>query len=86
MEQEIMSNIDKKIGVIIKLLALNFVEGKNKTEAILILGNFGMDSNMIADIVGTTPATVAARLWEQKKKNTTKTKSRQTKKGRTQDE
>jgi len=80
MEQEILSNIDNKLDVIIKLLALNFIEGKSKTEAILILGNFGMDGNMIADMVGTTPATVAARLWEQKKKSATKTKPRQTKK------
>ena len=74
MEQEILSSIDKKLDAIIKLLAINFVEGKSKTEAILILGNFSLDSNMIADIVGTTPATVTARLWEQKKKSTTKTK------------
>jgi len=68
MEQEILRSIDKKLDTIIKLLALNFVQGKSKTEAIITLGNFGMDSNMIAAIVGTTPATVTARLWEQKKK------------------
>lgn len=80
MGKEILSSIDKKLDAIIKLLALNFVQGKSKTEAILTLGNFSIDSNTIAAIVGTTPATVAARLWEQKKKRPTKTKPRLTKK------
>ena len=80
MEQEILSSINKKLDTIIKLLAINFIEGKSKTEAILTLGNFSLDSNMIADIVGTTPATVAARLWEQKKKSATKTKAKKTNK------
>jgi len=69
MEEEILRSIDRKLGALIKILAGNFVQGKSKTDAILTLGAFGMEANVIADIVGTTVATVNARLWEQKKKS-----------------
>lgn len=69
MEQETLKSIDNKLGVIIRLLAGNFVLGKSKTDAIITLASFGIDTNAIAEIVGTTPATVNARLWEQKKKS-----------------
>lgn len=74
MEEEMLKSIDRKLDTIIKLLAGNFVQGKSKTEAILTLGAFGMDTNAIADIVGTTPGTVNARLWEQRKKSSITTK------------
>jgi len=72
MEEDILKSIDKKLEAIIKLLAGTSVQGKTKTEQIKMLGSLGMDANTIADIVNTTPATVAARLWEMKKKGTTK--------------
>lgn len=74
MKEDALNSIDKKLDVIIKLLAGNIVQGKSKTDAIIMLGAFGMDTNTIADVVGTTPATVATRLWEQKKGGTTKKK------------
>ncbi len=69
MEEEILRSIDRKLDALIKILAGNFIQGKNKTEAILTLGSFGMDANVIAEIVGTTVKTVNTRLWEQKKKS-----------------
>lgn len=76
MEEETLKSIDRKLDVIIKLLAGNFVQGKSKTDAIVTLASFGMETNAIAEIVGTTPATVNARLWEQKKKGGTTKKKR----------
>lgn len=69
MEEGILRSIDKKLDALIKILAGNFVQGKKKTDAILTLGSFGMDANVIAEIVGTTVKTVNTRLWEQKKKS-----------------
>lgn len=69
MEEEILKSIDRKLEALIKILAGNFIRGKSKTDAILTLGGFGIEANVIADIVRTTVATVNARLWEQKKKS-----------------
>lgn len=80
MEEEILKSIDRKLEALIKLIGGNFVQGKNKTEAIITLSSLGMDSSMIADIVGTTPATVASRLWEQKQKSGATTKTKKPKK------
>ena len=69
MEEEILRSIDRKLEALIKILAGNSIQGKGKTDAILTLGVFGMEANVIADIVGTTVATVNARLWEKRKKS-----------------
>jgi hypothetical protein len=79
MEEEILKSIDKKLEAITRLLAGTFVQGKTKAEAIRALGSLGMDTNTIAAIVNTTPATVTARLWEQKKKGAAKKKAQRTK-------
>ena len=77
MEIEILNSIDRKLDVLIKLRALEFIQEKSKTESIIMLGGLGIDSNTIAEIVGTTPATVTARLWEKKKQKTTKPTKKQ---------
>ena len=69
MEEEILRSIDRKLEVLIRIHAGNLIQGKSKTDAILALGAFGMEANVIAGIVGTTVATVNARLWEKKKKS-----------------
>lgn len=76
MEEEMLKSIDKKLGAIIRLLAGNIVQEKSKKDAIITLASFGLDTNAIAEIVGTTPATVTTRLWEQKKGNATKKKKK----------
>ncbi len=73
MEEKTLKSIDKKLDVIIRLLAGNSVQGKSKKEAIITLASFGLEANAIAEIVGTTIATVKARLWEQKKKKAKET-------------
>lgn len=73
MSEDRLVDIQDKLNMIIKLLASNIIEGKSQTEAILALGNIGINRNTIADIVGTSPLTVSVRLSEAKKKtNSTK--------------
>ena len=69
MAEEILERIDTKLDTIIRLLASRSIEGKGKTEAILTLGALGLDMNLIAEIVGTTPGTVGVRLSEARKKS-----------------
>jgi len=68
MTEEILKRIDMKLDTIIRLLGSNAIECKGKTEAILTLGALGLDANLIAEMVGTTPATVSVRLSEARKK------------------
>jgi hypothetical protein len=60
--------IAEKLDAIISLLAADRVADKSKKEAIVELAGFGIDNGTIASIVNTTPATVAVRLSESKKK------------------
>lgn len=69
MEEDTLKSIDKKLDVLIKLYAGNLVQGKNKTDSIIMLANLGIEANAIAEIVQTTPKSVYARLSEQKKKS-----------------
>jgi len=69
MEEEILKSIDAKLAAIIRLLASGSIQGKKKTEAIVILGSLGLDAALIAELVDTTPATVYARLSEIKRKS-----------------
>lgn len=68
MEEETLKSIDKKMDILIKLLAGNLIQGKSKTDAIIMLANFSIEASAIADIVQTSPKAVYARLSEQKKK------------------
>jgi DNA-directed RNA polymerase specialized sigma24 family protein len=75
MEEKILASIDKKLDAIVRLLANKAIEGKsNKTEAIIALGALGVDPNIIAEIVDTTPGTVYTRLAEAKRKRKTMTR------------
>lgn len=74
MNDDLAKSIDKKIDVLIKLLAANVIQGKNKTEAIITLANLGIEANTISEIVQSAPNVVYARLSEQKKKEKTKKK------------
>lgn len=82
MEEEILWSIDKKLDTVVKLLAGNCIQGKNKTDAIITLGDLGVDTDIIAQIVKTTPGTVSARLSEHRKKG--ETGAKKTKKTKSQ--
>jgi len=68
MKDETLTSIEAKLDAIIRLLASGSIQGKSKTEAIITLGNLGLDAALIAELVDTTPATVYARMSEIKKK------------------
>jgi hypothetical protein len=65
---DIGKSIDKKLDILIKLLAGNLIREKNKTDAIIVLGNCGLEVGTISEIVGTTPHRVSVTLYKQKKK------------------
>lgn len=69
MEDEILTGIDRKLDAVVRLLASRFIEGRSKTEAIIALGSLGLDTNLIAEIVVTTPGTVQSRLSEARRKS-----------------
>ena len=77
MEEEILAAIDKKLDAILRLLASRIVEGKNKTEAILVLDKIGLEPSLIAEIMDTTSSTVHARLSEARKKTSKRQKPAQ---------
>ena len=69
MSEELEKSIDKKLDVLIKLLAGNLIQGRSKTDAIIMLANLSIETNTIASIVQTRPEAVRARISEQKKKS-----------------
>ncbi|MEX1046855.1 MAG: hypothetical protein WD757_01270 [Actinomycetota bacterium] len=58
----------QKLDILIRLSALQLVGERKRAEAIVVLGRAGMDNDLIADVVGTTPATVRAALSRERKK------------------
>ena len=51
--------VEQRLDEIVRLLALSLRrETDNQTDAILLLSQAKLDSNRIAELVGTTPATV----------------------------
>ncbi len=62
--------IAEKLDVIIKLLAINQLDGKGSHEQILFLFNLGIANKNIAEILGKTQNTVNATLSQLRKKKT----------------
>lgn len=52
---------------ILRILAVQTVEGKKLTEAVKLLDRAGLDSNAIADVCETSPNSVRARLSQARK-------------------
>jgi DNA-binding CsgD family transcriptional regulator len=49
-----------RLDVLIRLTAVGLIAGKSSSEAISLLGRSGLATDAIAEVVGTTPATVRA--------------------------
>jgi len=75
MTDELMHAISAKLDHLVRLTAINTVKGLKPNEAIAILGGAGLNRNLIASVVGTTPATVSVRLSEAKAKKTRASKT-----------
>jgi len=68
MSDKSLQEISNKLDQLILLSAVNAVKGMKQTPAIILLGGIGLDRNLIAQAVGTTPGTVSVRLSEAKSK------------------
>lgn len=55
-------DLGAKMDILIRLTALQVLGDRTGAEAIAILSSAGLDNDVIAEIVGTTPATVRAAL------------------------
>ena len=62
MDEQQFKQLSCKIDVIIKLLALNAVEGKELKNQVLILSSFGFQPKQIADMLGKTPNHISVIL------------------------
>jgi DNA-directed RNA polymerase specialized sigma24 family protein len=63
---ETLEKISDQLEQLIKLTAANTVKGIKQNQAIVLLGSAGLDRNLIAEILGTTPNTVSVRLSQAK--------------------
>jgi len=61
--------IIEKLDVIIKLLAMNQIKGKEIGEQIVLLSKLGIANKDVADILGKSQNTVNATLSQHRKKN-----------------
>jgi hypothetical protein len=69
MEEESIKKIEEKLNIIIKLLCSKCVEGKPKTDSILLLETIGIDRELICQLTGSTPASIRSTVSAAKKKN-----------------
>jgi len=67
---DIFREMVAKLDQLVMLASTSAVRGLKPNEAISILGQIGLDRNVIAQIVGTTPDTVSVRLSEAKSRKT----------------
>jgi len=51
-----------RLDVLIRLIALQVLGERTGSQAIVLLGRAGLDNEIIAELVGTSPATVRATL------------------------
>jgi len=63
---EILTQINEKLEQLVRLTAANSVKGMKQADAIVVLGAAGLDRNLIAMLLGTTPNTVSVRLSQVK--------------------
>jgi hypothetical protein len=62
-----LEQVEKQLGLILKVLAAFTVQGKSLTDGSQFLDRLGVDRGVIAGIYGTTPSSVRGRLSEAKK-------------------
>lgn len=72
MSDESVEALTGRLDTIIKLMALNLVEGKNGAEAVNLLSTIGLKPNEIAEIIGIPRATVKIGVSEVGKKESRK--------------
>jgi len=67
MDQQQFRLLSEKMDTIIKLLALNAVEGKQLKDQVWLLSSFGFQPKQIADMLNKTPNHIRVLLHELRK-------------------
>lgn len=67
MDEKQFQDISSKLDTIIKLLALNSVQGKDPKRMVLVLSSLGFQPKQIADILNEKSATIRSRLFRARK-------------------
>ena len=70
MTQDDLSEVDRKLSIVINLLAYQIIQGKTLTDGVPVLRRLGLKQSEIAAVYGTTANTVGVRLAEARKKGT----------------
>lgn len=78
MSDEILKSIEGKLESVLKILALQYVENKPKTDQANILLNLGMTSTEVGKILGKADSTI--RRQKQNAKNKKKPKNKKSEK------
>jgi predicted transcriptional regulator len=63
-----LANIENKLGILTKLIALQLVKDMTNKEAAPLLNKIGMTSTEIAEILGSTSSAIRNYISEAKKK------------------
>ena len=63
-----LQNLNKKVDILVKLVACGLTAGKTQQECITILSRAGLQPKVIAELLGTTPNTVRVALTTMRKK------------------
>jgi len=61
-------SMEEQLEILIRLTAIQVLGEKKGAEAITVLGQAGLDAKAIAELLGTTEATVRSRLSKERKK------------------
>ncbi len=69
MTQYELREIDRKLAMLINLVAYQLVEGKTLSESVAVLSRLGLKPSEIAAIYGTTAKSVSVRLAESRRKH-----------------
>lgn len=67
-EIEVLQEVDRKMMILINLMAYEIVEGKTLAEGAPLLRRLGLKYNEIAAIYGSSAKVVSVRLAEAKRK------------------
>lgn len=66
------SELGRKLDALVRLTALSLLGGRGGMEAVDLLSRAGLDNELIAELVGTTAATVRARRSARRRKEAPK--------------
>jgi hypothetical protein len=72
MSEVLLRSLDRKMSMLIRLLALDVAKGRPLIEQIDLLHNAGLNPSEIATLLGKTPNNIRVQLHSLKKRKITK--------------